>query len=78
MSKNDSGGSGYGGGTGCGWVLGLVALVIAIGSLGVSIGVGAGSLTKGAIGLPEDVHDVAGVLFVVALVALGMARRGER
>jgi len=53
-------------------------MVVAIGSLAVSVGVGAGSVTKGAIGLPEDVHDLAGVLFVVALVALGMARRGER
>ena len=65
------------GGTGCGWLFGIVALVIALGSLGVSIGVGAGSLTNGTIGLPEDVHDVAGVLFVVALVALGLAKRGE-
>jgi len=44
----------------------------------VSVGIGAGSVTKGAVGLPAELSDLAGLLVVVALVALGMARRGAR
>jgi len=64
------------GGTGCGWFLGLVAMAAAVGSVYVSVGVGAGALTDGAVGLPAEGHSLAGVLVLVALVALGMARRG--
>ena len=66
------------GGTGCGWLLGFVAMVAAVGSLYVSVSVGAGSVTNGAVGMPAESHDVAGLVVVVGLVALGMARREER
>jgi len=66
------------GGTGCGWFLGLVAMAAAVGSVYVSASVGAGALTDGAIGVSAESHDVAGLLIVVALVALGMAGVGSR
>lgn len=78
MSQNSSGGHGGSGGSGCGWFLGLLAMVAALGSMYVSVGIGAGSVTKGAVGLPAELSDLAGLLVVVALVALGMARRGAR
>ena len=65
MSGNRSGG------TGCGWGLGIIALIAAIGSLYISGAVAVG-------GLAGESHDLAGVLVIVALVALGMARREER
>ena len=71
MSGNRSGG------TGCGWGLGIIAMIAAVVSLGISGGVAVGSVTDGVIGLPSEVADLAGILFLVALVALGMARRGE-
>jgi hypothetical protein len=56
----------------------VLVLVLALMALYVSVGVGAGSVTGGAVGLPAESHSLAGVLVVVALVALGMAGRGER
>ena len=67
-----------GGGSGCGWVLGIGALAAAAYSLWISCAVGVGSVTDGAVGLPAESHDLAGVLVIVALIALGMARREER
>lgn len=69
MSKNNSGSSG------CGWTLGFIAMLAALGSLYVTGAVGLGEVTKGTIGMPAESHDLAGLLFVVAVVALGMARR---
>jgi len=66
------------GGTGCGWGLGILALLAAVVSLGISGGVAVGSVTDGAVGLPAETHDLAGLLLVVALIALGLARREER
>jgi len=78
VSRNRSGSHGGSGGTGCGWLLGLVAMVAAVGSLYVSVSVGAGSLTNGAVGMPAESHNMAGLLLVVAIVVLKMARREER
>ena len=71
MSRNGSGG------TGCGWVFGLMALVAVVGSMYVSVGVGVGSISDGAVGMPAETQSLAGLLLVVGLVALGMARREE-
>ena len=66
-------------GSGCGgWLLGIVALLAVLASLGISGGVAVGSVTDGAVGLPAETHDLAGLLVVIALVALGLARRQER
>jgi len=46
--------------------------------LWISASVGVGVATSGAVGLPAETHDMAGLLVVVALIALGMARREER
>jgi len=70
VSKRGSGGSG------CGWIVSVLVLVLALMALYVSVGVGAGALTDGAVGLAAEGHSLAGVLVLVALVALGMARRG--
>lgn len=72
MSKNSSGGSG------CGWTLGFIAMVAALGSLYVTGAVGLGEVTKGAVGMPAESHDMAGLLVLIGLVALGMAKREQR
>lgn len=67
------------GGTGCGWGLGIVALIMAIGSLYISGAVGVASLSPGAdYGALLEALDLGGVLVIVALVALGMAKRERR
>ena len=73
MSKNRSGG------TGCGWMLGFIAMAAALGSLIISGAVGVASVTEGSDydALLES-HDVAGLLVLIGLVALGMARREGR
>ena len=66
-------------GSGCGgWLLGIVALLAVLASLGISGGVAVGSVTSGAVGLPGESHDLAGLLVIVALIALGLARTQER
>lgn len=66
-------------GSGCGgWTLAFIAMAAAIASLYVTGAVGLGEVTSGAVGLPAESHDVAGLLVVVALVALGMAKREQR
>jgi len=66
------------GGSGCGWTLGFIAMVAALGSLYVSGAVGLGEVTSGAVGMPAESHDLAALLVVIGLVALGMARREGR
>ena len=66
------------GGSGCGWMLGLIALAAALGSLYVSGAVGLGEVTSGAVGMPAESHDMAGVLLIVALIALGIAKTQGR
>lgn len=67
------------GGTGCGWFLGIVAVIAAVWSLGISGGVALDSMASGAdLGALTDTSDVAGLLFIVALIALGMAKRERR
>ena len=58
--------------------MGIVALVAAVASLGISGGVAIGSVTSGAAGLEAETHDLAGLLVIVALIALGLARTQRR
>ena len=66
------------GGTGCGWGLAILAMLAAFAALTISGSVGLGALSDGAIGLPAESHDWAGVLVIVAIGALLLAKRGER
>jgi len=66
------------GGTGCGWFLGMVALVLALMSISLSIGIGADIVTAGEVGVSQEYNGLAGLLLIVGLVALGMARRGRK
>lgn len=50
-------------------------MAAALGSLYVTGAVGLGEVTKGAVGMPAESHDVAGLLVLIGLVALGMAKR---
>lgn len=72
MSKNSNGGSG------CGWTLGFIAMIAALASIYVTGAVGLGELSKGAVGMPAESHDLAGLLVVIGIVALGMAKRENR
>ena len=72
MGNNRSGGSG------CGWTFGFVAMIAVLLSLYITGGVGVGSLTKGAVGLPAEAHNLSGLLVLVAIVALGLAKGQKR
>lgn len=68
---------GVGGGTVLGWILGLICAGFGTASLYYSMGVSAGVVTAGAVGLPEDMHSAAGVCLAACVVAYVLAK-GQR
>ena len=66
------------GGSGCGWFLGLIALALVGASLYLGVGMSADLVTAGGVGIGQEFESMGMALLVVGLVALVLARRGER
>ena len=60
------------------WILAILALILAVGSCGISAGVAASVLTEGDVGLATETMDMAGILVVLAGLVLLSARRSDR
>ena len=56
----------------------LVSLALLLASLYLGVGMSADLVTDGATGISQEFGNLGGLLLIIGLVALGMARKVER
>jgi len=74
MRKNTS----QSGGTGCGWILALLAMAFLFISLYLGVGMSADLVTDGAMGVGQEFESIGILTLILGVVALILARKEKR